>query len=84
MLDQHAAEELSLENEVAVVTLDSIGEGVLRAFLNRMAEKMTGWSREEAAGRPVTDVLRIIDGISGAASNVLEIVVGHSAGLTVF
>ena len=28
---------------------------------------MTGWSREEALGRPVADVLRLIDGVSRAA-----------------
>src|SRR6202043_8523 len=61
------------ENEVADMTLDSIGEAVLRAdlqgnvtYLNRIAEKMTGWSREEAQGRPVGDVLRLIDGGSRA------------------
>jgi diguanylate cyclase (GGDEF)-like protein/PAS domain S-box-containing protein len=58
----------------ANMTLDSIGEGVLRTdlegnvtYLNRIAEKMTGWSREEAQGRPVSNVLRLIDGVSHAA-----------------
>ena len=37
---------------------------------------MTGWCREEALGRPVADVLRIIDRVSGApAGNVVEIVI---------
>jgi diguanylate cyclase (GGDEF)-like protein/PAS domain S-box-containing protein len=71
-----------LENEVANVTLDSIGEAVLRTdlsgkvtYLNRIAEKMTGWYRKEALGRPVEDVLRIIDGVSGAAiGNAVKIV----------
>src|SRR5487761_1107246 len=74
MLDRYAAEALSLENEFANVTLDLIGEAVLRTdvrgnvtYLNRVAEKMTGWSREEALGRPVADVLRIIDGVTGGA-----------------
>jgi len=82
MTDRRAADALLLENEAADVTLDSIGEAVLRTdisgnvmYLNRIAEKMTGWSREEAVGRPVTEVLRIIDGSSGAAvRNVMEIV----------
>src|ERR1700719_3146199 len=64
-----------LENEVANVTLDSSGEGVLRAdlhsnvtYLDRMAEEMTGWRREEALGRPMGNVLRLIDSVSGAAA----------------
>lgn len=56
-----------LEKEIADKTLDLIGEAVLRTdaqgkieYLNRMAEDMTGWRRDEACGRPVKDVLRII------------------------
>jgi diguanylate cyclase (GGDEF)-like protein/PAS domain S-box-containing protein len=74
MLDRRASEALVLENEVANMTLDSIGEAVLRTdsrgnvtYLNRIAETMTGWRRAEAWGRPVTEVLRLIDGVSVAA-----------------
>jgi diguanylate cyclase (GGDEF)-like protein/PAS domain S-box-containing protein len=74
LLDSRAVEATRLENEVANLTLDSIGEAVLRTdsqgnvtYLNRVAEKVTGWSREEAQGRPVADVLRLIDGASRAA-----------------
>jgi diguanylate cyclase (GGDEF)-like protein/PAS domain S-box-containing protein len=81
MMDRRAAAEMLLEYEVANATLDSIGEAVLRTdlqgnvtYLNRIAETMTGWCREEARGRPVTDVLRIIDGVSRA-------VVGNAAGI---
>ena len=71
-----------LENQIVNVMLDSIGEAVLRAdicgnvtYLNRMAERMTGWCRQEALGHPVADVLRIIDRVSGApARNVVEMV----------
>jgi diguanylate cyclase (GGDEF)-like protein/PAS domain S-box-containing protein len=74
------AHSVTLENEAANVTLDSIGEAVLRTdihgnvlFLNRMAERLTGWSREEALGHPVADVFRIIDGVGGAAvPNMVE------------
>src|ERR1700733_9252238 len=73
-VDRRGAKSLKLENEAAHLTLDSIAEAVLRTdirgdviFLNRMAEKLTGWSREEALGRPVADVLRIIDSIGGVA-----------------
>jgi diguanylate cyclase (GGDEF)-like protein/PAS domain S-box-containing protein len=72
MMDRRAATAVLLENEAANVTLDSMGEAVLRTdihskvtYLNRTAEKMTGWAREEALGRPIADVLRIIDAASG-------------------
>ena len=86
MLDRRAAEAVALENEVANATLDSIGEAVLRtdirgnvAYLNRVAEEMTGWSRAEALGRPIGDVLRIVDIVSGAAvDNAVETVI-HGA-----
>jgi diguanylate cyclase (GGDEF)-like protein/PAS domain S-box-containing protein len=71
MLDSRAAEMKLSENEVANMTLDSIGEAVLRMdlkenvkYLNQVAEKMTGWFRDEAHGRPVAEVLRFIDGAS--------------------
>jgi diguanylate cyclase (GGDEF)-like protein/PAS domain S-box-containing protein len=74
MLERRAAEAVALENEVANATLDSIGEAVLRTdirgnvtYLNRVAEKMTGWFREEVLGRPIADVLRLVDNVSGAA-----------------
>jgi diguanylate cyclase (GGDEF)-like protein/PAS domain S-box-containing protein len=73
MMDRRATEARLVENEVANTTLDSIEEAVLRTdirgnvmYLNRMAEKMTGWPRAEALGHPVADVLQIIDGISRA------------------
>src|SRR3979490_480211 len=63
--ERQTMEAMVLENEVANMTLDSIGEAVLRTnvqgkitYLNRKAEEMTGWNREEARGRPTTDVFR--------------------------
>jgi diguanylate cyclase (GGDEF)-like protein/PAS domain S-box-containing protein len=74
MMDRCAANVVALENEVANATLDSIGEAVLRTdklgnitYLNRLAEDLSGWSRDEALGHPTTDVLRLIDSASGAA-----------------
>jgi PAS domain S-box-containing protein len=64
-----AEDALFLEKEQAQVTLNSIGDAVICTnllgnitFLNRAAEKMTAWSRQEAEGRPVTQVFRIVDG----------------------
>ena len=57
------------ETERVEVTLNSIGDALLRTdtsgrvtYLNRIAEAMTGWLRAEAAGRPLDEVLRIVDG----------------------
>ena len=60
---------LYAEKERAQVTLNSIGDAVLSidisgnvSYLNLVAEKMTGWSREEAAGRALAEVFKIVDG----------------------
>ena len=62
-------EVLFEEKERAQVTLDSIGDAVVSTdvsghvtYLNAMAETLTGWLQQEAAGRPLEEVLRIIDG----------------------
>jgi diguanylate cyclase (GGDEF)-like protein/PAS domain S-box-containing protein len=62
------ADALFAEKERAQVTLNSIGDGVMSidiwghvTYLNVVAERMTGWSREEAAGRALKDVFRLID-----------------------
>ena len=83
MMDGRATEAMVLENEVANMTLDSIGEAVLRTdiqgkvtYLNRKAEEMTGWRREEARGRPMTDVLQLIENVGGPA-------VGNAVGIAI-
>src|SRR5438477_8178389 len=50
------------------VTLSAIGEAVLAAdregrvtYLNPAAESLTGWAASEALGRPLEEVLRIIN-----------------------
>jgi diguanylate cyclase (GGDEF)-like protein/PAS domain S-box-containing protein len=62
------AEALFEEKERAQVTLNSIGDAVMSSdvrgrvtYLNVVAESMTGWSREEAAGHPIETVFRIVD-----------------------
>jgi diguanylate cyclase (GGDEF)-like protein/PAS domain S-box-containing protein len=64
-------EALFAEKERAQVTLNCIGDAVVctdisgnLTFLNLVAEKMTGWSRQEAAGRPMAEVFRILDATS--------------------
>jgi diguanylate cyclase (GGDEF)-like protein/PAS domain S-box-containing protein len=65
------AEALFEEKERAQVTLDSIGDAVISTdvwgrvtYLNVVAENMTGWSRQEATGRPLEEVFRIVDATS--------------------
>ncbi|HTJ20533.1 MAG TPA: EAL domain-containing protein [Steroidobacteraceae bacterium] len=62
------AEALFEEKERAEVTLNSIGDAVMSSdvsgkvtYLNAVAESMTGWSREEAAGQRLEDVFRIVN-----------------------
>jgi diguanylate cyclase (GGDEF)-like protein/PAS domain S-box-containing protein len=64
-------EALFEEKERAQVTLNSIGDAVVCTdisgnitFLNFVAEKMTGWSWQEAAGRPMAEVFQILDAMS--------------------
>ena len=63
------AQALSAEKERAQTMLNSIGDAVLSiddggrvTYLNEVAEGLTGWSQEEAAGQPLEKVLPIIDG----------------------
>ena len=56
------------EKERAQVTLNSIGDAVITSnfrgdvtYLNVVAEKMTGWTQLEAAGRALDDVFQLVD-----------------------
>ncbi len=58
-------QELHREKERAQITLQSIGDGVITTdregrieYINPVAEELTGWKLEDAAGRPVNDVFR--------------------------
>jgi len=60
------------EKEQFKATLLSVGDGVISTdhhgkilILNKVAEKLTGWTQEEAYGRRLEDVFVIIDAISG-------------------
>jgi diguanylate cyclase (GGDEF)-like protein/PAS domain S-box-containing protein len=94
MAERKTAEEvLFTEKERASVTLNSIGDAVLSTdilgnvtYLNVVAEKMTGWRREEATGKPLAEVFRIIDGSTRkTARDPMEMAVeqNRTVGLTV-
>ena len=65
--EEHAASVRATADR-AQATLDAIGDAVLTTdqagnitYLNPIAERMTGWSTAAAVGRPLAEVLRIID-----------------------
>jgi diguanylate cyclase (GGDEF)-like protein/PAS domain S-box-containing protein len=69
-----AEDALFVEKARAQVTLNCIGDAVICTdisgnvtFLNIVAEKMTNWSWKEAAGRPMAEVFRIVDGTTRKA-----------------
>lgn len=86
-IERKAMEDaLFVEKERAQVTLNSIGDAVICTgisgditFLNLVAEKMTGWSRLEAGGRPMAEVFRILDATSNETTrNPMELAVGEN------
>lgn len=61
-------QRLEVDERRFISTLRSMAEGVITAdlagnitFLNPNAEKITGWSSQEASGRPLREVFRIRD-----------------------
>jgi len=81
-----AEEALFVEKERAQVTLNCIGDAVVCTdisgnitFLNPVAEKMTGWSCQQAAGRPMAEVIRILDATNRKTTpNPMEMAVGQN------
>ena len=79
------------EKEKAQVTLRSIGDAVITTdalgkieFLNPVAEQLTGWLLEQAIGKPLVDVFRIINEssrkpVKNPVETVLEF--GYTVGL---
>ncbi len=65
---QERTRELAAEKERLTVTLCSIGDGVISTDLegkivlvNTVTEQLTGWSRQEAVGKPLQEVFNIIN-----------------------
>jgi diguanylate cyclase (GGDEF)-like protein/PAS domain S-box-containing protein len=77
---------LFMETERAQVTLNSIGEAVICTdivgkvtFLNPVAEKLTGWSLQDAAGRPMVEVFQVLDATSRETTpNPMEMAVDQN------
>jgi PAS domain S-box-containing protein len=70
----HAEEQAGETREWLQVTLAAIGDGVIATdregrvrFLNAAAQRLTGWRAAEASGRPVDDLVQLLDERNGAA-----------------
>ncbi len=68
---RHTANQLFHEKELAEVTLHSIGDAVITTdaqgqveYLNPVAERYTGWTTAEAAGRPLRELLNLVHGFT--------------------
>ena len=66
-----ARQELFEAKEMAEVTLHSIGDGVITTdvsgcvlTINSVSEKLTGWSNDEAKGKPIEAIFNLVDEIS--------------------
>ena len=83
IIQRKAVEEsLYLEKTRAEITLNSISDAVIGTdmsgnvdYLNVAAENMTGWTREEARGHPIAEVMQIINGTTRESErNPVELV----------
>ena len=75
-ITQRKAAERALfkEKERAQVTLRSIGDAVVTTdaagrveYLNPVAEQLTGWERRAALGKPISEVVRLENEVTGEA-----------------
>ena len=88
---KRAAAELAAQQAWFRITLASIGDAVIASdpsgivtFMNATAERVTGWTRAEAAGRPLDSIFRIInertrEPVENPATLVMKL--GHVVGL---
>jgi len=87
-IEQRKAIEHALftEKQRALVTLESIGDAVITTdmqskvtYINPVAERMTGWPKAKAVGRPVLEVFRILNASSRKlAANPVDVVLAHN------
>jgi diguanylate cyclase (GGDEF)-like protein/PAS domain S-box-containing protein len=79
-VERKLLEEALLVERERAATLNSIGDAVAAtdllgniSFLNATGEHVTGWSQQSALGRPIGDVVRIVDAVSRQAiTNLMQ------------
>ena len=66
--EKRMLEAAAEQREALRVTLASIGDGVITTdergrieFVNDIAARLTGWSHEDAVGRPLAEIFRIVN-----------------------
>jgi PAS domain S-box-containing protein len=71
-----SAREIERQREQLRVTLESIGDAILVTdaggrvtLLNPVAEALTGWKQQDAAGRTVEEVFAVVNEVTGAAAD---------------
>lgn len=74
-----AEAELSAEKETLSIAFKGIGDGVITTdaagkiiLMNEVAEELTGWTHEQAAGKPFDQVLTILDETTRNGKNPVE------------
>ncbi|HJZ73687.1 MAG TPA: PAS domain S-box protein [Vicinamibacterales bacterium] len=88
---KRAAAALAAQQEWFRVTLASIGDGIIATdaagnvtYMNGVAETLTGWTNNEATGRPLADVFHVVnEHTRHRAQNPCALVIrsGHVVGL---
>jgi PAS domain S-box-containing protein len=65
---RHAEKRLREQHELLQVTIESIGDAVIATdidgrinFINPVAEELTSWTIEEAAGKPLEEIFQIVN-----------------------
>ncbi|MFW5743289.1 MAG: PAS domain S-box protein, partial [Spirochaetota bacterium] len=77
---KHSEQIIAAEKEWLNVTLQSVGDAVVATdvdgrvvVMNAVAEQLTGWKADEARGRPLSDVLCIVNALTrGACEGPVE------------
>ena len=86
IIQRKAVEEAQYREKArAEITLNSISDAVIGTnvdgivdYLNIAAETVTGWTREEAFGHPVSDIFKIINGLTRQPErNTVKLVLQH-------
>jgi diguanylate cyclase (GGDEF)-like protein/PAS domain S-box-containing protein len=79
-------EKFFIEKTRAEITLNSISDAVISTdmsgnidYLNITAENMTGWAREDARGRPITEVMHLVNSVTREVEqNPVQLVLVHN------